>query len=262
MKHLIKVGLILSLFLGIYSLEAHDLKQSVESQERDSKNIKRDIFRHPYETLNFFGIKPEMTLVELSPGAGWYTEILAIFMYDQGRLITAHYDPTQGDYQKRSRESYESLLSGSSIYKKVEVVNLGSKLSQDESVDAVLTFRNLHNWLGTSEPSIKTIFTQSYEVLKSGGIFGVVEHRAHPETSIDEMKESGYVTEELAIKLARNTGFKFIGSPEINSNSKDTKDHPKGVWTLPPAYRLKDKDKQKYQEIGESDRMTLLFKKP
>ena len=183
-------------------------------------------------------------------------------MYDQGKLITAHHDPTQGDYQKRSRERYESLISENSLYEKVEVVNLGSKLSQDKSVDAVLTFRNLHNWLEPSKPSIETIFSQSHEVLKSGGIFGVVEHRAHPGTTIDEMKESGYVTEELAIRLAKNAGFIFIGSSEINSNSKDTKDHPKGVWTLPPSYRLKEKDRQKYQEVGESDRMTLLFKKP
>ena len=123
----------------------------------------------------------------------------------------------------------------------------------------MLTFRNLHNWLG---PEIETIFNQTFKVLKPGGIFGVVEHRANPGTSMDEMKKSGYVTEKFAIDLARKTGFILDAKSEINANSKDTKDHPKGVWTLPPSYSLKDKDRNKYSSIGESDRMTLLFRKP
>ena len=262
MKNIFKLSFILSLLMGLSYLQAHNLKQSVESEDRSFNNVQRDSYRHPFETLNFFGIKPEMTIVELSPGRGWYTEILATYMYDKGQLIAAAYDPSLGDYQRKSRERYESFLKGNSLYEKVEVVNLGSKLAEDGSVDAVLTFRNLHNWLGESHPSIDTIFSQTYASLKSGGIFGVVEHRAAPGTSLEEMEESGYVTEKLATSLAKKIGFELVSSSEINSNPKDTKDHPKGVWTLPPTYTLKDKDKEKYKAIGESDRMTLLFKKP
>ena len=200
-----------------------------------------------------------MTVVELSPGGGWYTEILSIFMYDEGRLITAVNDPSKGDYYKRSTNNFKEKLKSKDIFEKVEIVYLGSKLTDNETADAVLTFRNLHNWLGSE---IEIIFKQSFASLKPGGIFGVVEHRAKPGTQMEVMKKSGYVTEKYAIDLAEKTGFKFIAKSEINANSKDTKDHLKGVWTLPPSYRLKDKDRGKYSNIGESDRMTLLFQKP
>ena len=129
----------------------------------------------------------------------------------------------------------------------------------NNSVDAVLTFRNLHNWLG---PTMDNIFANTYKALKPGGVFGIVEHRAKPGTSIEMMKKSGYVTEQHALEIAQKHGFELVAKSEVNSNSKDTANHPKGVWTLPPNYRLKDKDREKYSEIGESDRMTLLFKKP
>ena len=259
MNILKKIILSAGLTLSIYSLPAHSLEQSVNSEDRSQDNIARDVYRHPYETLSFFGIKPRMTVVELSPGGGWYTEILSIYMYDEGRLITAAYDPSKGSYYKRSTDNFIKKLKSNEIYEKVEVVYLGSKISQDGEVDAVLTFRNLHNWLG---PEIETIFNQTFAALKPGGIFGVVEHRAKPGTSMDEMKKSGYVTENFAIDLARKVGFTLFAKSEINANPKDTKDHPKGVWTLPPSLGLKDKDKEKYSNIGESDRMTLLFKKP
>ena len=132
-------------------------------------------------------------------------------------------------------------------------------LAESNSVDAVITFRNLHNWLG---PQMDLIFLNSYKALKPGGIFGVVEHRAKPGTSIEIMKKSGYVTEDLAIEIATKHGFQLVSKSEINANPKDTKDYKKGVWTLPPSFRLKEKDRQKYASIGESDRMTLLFTKP
>jgi len=157
------------------------------------------------------------------------------------------------------RQNFEEKLNSSSIYKNVELVGLYSELSDPESVDAVLTFRNLHNWIGSS---MDIIFSNSYSALKPGGIFGVVEHRAKEGTSVEEMKKSGYVTESYAIELAEKHGFKLVSRSEINSNSKDTKNHPEGVWTLPPVLRLKEKDRNKYLAIGESDRMTLLFKKP
>ena len=150
-------------------------------------------------------------------------------------------------------------INSNPLYKNIKVVNLTSELSRPESVDAVLTFRNLHNWLG---PMMDKIFSNAFNALKPGGIFGVVEHRANKETSIKNMKKSGYVTEDYAIQFAEKHGFTLISKSEINANPKDTKNHPKGVWTLPPTLRLKEKDKEKYVAIGESDRMTLLFKKP
>ena len=233
------------------SIDAHSLKESIESEERDIENIKRDIYRHPKETLTFFGIKPDMTVVELNPGGGWYTEILANYIHYPGTLITA-----QGDYYM---EKFKKKMDSSSMYGRVEIVSLNSIFAKENSVDAVITFRNLHNWLG---PQIESIFSNSFKVLKPGGKFGVVEHRANPGTDLETMKKSGYVTEDHAIQVALKHGFKLLAKSEINANPKDTKDHPKGVWTLPPRLRLEDLDKQRYIEIGESDRMTLLFIKP
>ena len=174
-------------------------------------------------------------------------------------LIAAHFDKdSERAYFKRGRANFEKKMSNSPMYKNVKIVDLSSSLAEPESIDAVITFRNLHNWLGLQAD---LIFSNSYKVLKSGGIFGIVEHRAKPGTSFEDMKKSGYVTEEYAIEIAEKHGFKLVSKSDINSNSKDTKDHPKGVWTLPPSFRLKEVDKEKYTEIGESDRMTLLFKK-
>ena len=200
-----------------------------------------------------------MKVVELSPGGGWYTEILANYLHDPGMLIAAHFDKdSERAYFKRGRANFEKKMSNSPMYKNVKIVDLSSSLAEPESIDAVITFRNLHNWLGAQAD---LIFSNSYKVLKTGGIFGIVEHRAKPGTSFEDMKRSGYVTEEYAIEMAEKHGFKLVSRSDINSNSKDTKDHPKGVWTLPPSFRLKEVDKEKYTEIGESDRMTLLFKK-
>ena len=262
MKKIISIFIFMFLVFNPFSLQAHNLQQSVNSEDRSIENIKRDKFRHPYETLKFFGIEPEMTVVELSPGGGWYTEILAIYMYDKGELITAPYSATLSDYAKRSREAFESKLNSKSIYEKVKIVDLFGKLAENETVDAVLTFRNIHNWLGEDGSGVKKVFEQAYAALKPGGILGVVEHRAKPGISIKEMKKSGYVTEELTINLAKEAGFNLSNKSEINANVKDTKDHPNGVWTLPPSLYLKDGDKEKYRQIGESDRMTLLFRKP
>tara|TARA_B100001063_G_C16678726_1_gene510547 strand:- start:163 stop:933 length:771 start_codon:yes stop_codon:yes gene_type:complete len=256
MKHLLSI---LSIFLFTTHSFSHDLEAAINSSDRDSKNITRDEYRHPYETLSFFGIESNMRVVELSPGGGWYTEILANYLHDPGMLIAAHFDKdSERAYFKRGRANFEKKMSSSSMYDNVEIVDLSSNLAEPESVDAVLTFRNLHNWLG---PQIDLIFINSYKALKPGGVMGVVEHRAKPDTSMEEMKKSGYVTEQYAIEIAKKHGFKLVSKSEINANAKDTKDHPRGVWTLPPNLRLKEVDKQKYLEIGESDRMTLLFKK-
>ena len=239
------------MIFSLASLSAHNLEQAVNSEDRSPDNVARDIYRHPYETLSFFGIKPDMTVVELNPGGGWYTEILANYIHYPGTLITA-----QGSYYF---EGFEKKMNSNPMYGRVEIVNLNSNLAEPNSVDAVITFRNLHNWLGADMDSI---FRSSFKALKPGGSFGVVEHRAKPGTDFETMKTSGYVTEDHAIEVALKHGFELVEKSEINANPKDTKDHAKGVWTLPPTYRLKNKDRDKYSAIGESDRMTLLFKKP
>ena len=238
---------------------AHDLKGAIASEDRTPKNVVRDVYRNPYETLDFFGIKQDMTVVELSPGGGWYTEILANYIHYPGTLIAAHFNPDAGGYYKRGRANFEKKMNSNPMYGRVEIVNIDSTLAEPNSVDAVLTFRNLHNWLG---PLMDTIFSNSFKALKPGGIFGVVEHRANEGTTMEMMKKSGYVTEKHAISMAKKHGFELVSKSEVNSNPKDIKNYPKGVWTLPPNLRMKEEDKEKYLEIGESDRMTLLFRKP
>jgi predicted methyltransferase len=258
-----KINLLLSLVIYLSapsSLLAHDLKSAINSPDRTSKNVMRDKYRNPYETITFFKIQPNMTVVELSPGAGWYTEIFANYLHEPGNLIAAHFDSNSDrEYFKRGRANFEKKIQSSKMYNNVSIVDLSSNLAPENSVDAVVTFRNLHNWIG---PQMDTIFQNSYKALKPGGIFGVVEHRAKDGTSLDVMKKSGYVTEDYAISIAKKHGFVLVDKSEINANPKDLKNYEGGVWTLPPSLRLKDKDKEWYLEIGESDRMTLLFKKP
>ena len=252
--------ILMILISSMPNLSAHDLHSAVNSEDRDPKNVARDSSRHPMETLSFFEIESDMTIIELSPGGGWYTEILANFLHEPGNLIAAHFDPnSERAYFKRSRANFEKKMGANSMFDNVEMSAINSNLAEPNSADAVLTFRNLHNWLGAE---MDLIFSNSYKALKPGGIFGVVEHRAKPGTSMDVMKKSGYVTEEHAIKIAKKHGFMLVAKSEINANPKDTKNYPGGVWTLPPNLRLKDVDREKYLEIGESDRMTLLFKKP
>ena len=259
MKRLLLLSISLLTLSFVSNSFAHDLKGAIASEDRTPKNVVRDVYRNPYETLDFFGIKQDMTVVELSPGGGWYTEILANYIHYPGTLIAAHFNPVAGGYYKRGRANFEKKMNSNPMYGRVEIVNIDSTLAEPNSVDAVLTFRNLHNWLG---PLMDTIFSNSYKALKPGGIFGVVEHRANEGTTLEMMKKSGYVTEKHAIEMAKKHGFELVSTSEVNSNPKDIKNYPKGVWTLPPNLRMKEEDKEKYLEIGESDRMTLLFKKP
>ena len=258
MKFKILFTIILFTFASLGS--ADELRNAVNSKDRSEKNIVRDEFRKPYETLSFFQLEPNMTILELSPGGGWYTEILANFVRKSGNLIAAHFSKdSERAYFRNSRINFEKKVKENNLYEKVTVVDLNSELSDPSSVDAVLTFRNLHNWLG---PNMDKIFSNTYVALKPGGLFGIVEHRAKVGTSMEVMKKSGYVTEQHAIKIAKKHGFELLAKSEINANPKDSADHPRGVWTLPPVLRLKEKDKAKYLAIGESDRMTLLFRKP
>ncbi|MGD8575257.1 MAG: methyltransferase domain-containing protein [Gammaproteobacteria bacterium] len=242
------------------------LDRAVAGDWRSDAHKKRDRYRHPIGTLMFFGLRPDMTVVELWPGGGWYTEILAPVLHDQGHLIEASFAPDASpDYRARMAADFKNKLAGRpDIYGNVSVVPFAppgrTRLGPPNSADMVLTFRNLHNWI--NEDTLPSVFQAAYRVLKPGGVFGVVEHRAGPDWKPQESARKGYVPEPYVIELAHKTGFKLVAQTELNANPNDTKDYPKGVWTLPPTLRLGDKNRDYYQAIGESDRMTLKFIKP
>ena len=245
------------------------IDQAMTGAHRSDANKARDKYRHPKETLLFFGLKPDMTVVEVWPSAGWWTEILAPVLKDGGRYYAAWF-ATQAkgapDFLKEREKGFEAMLAGRpDLYGKVvktallapEYVDMAPK----GSADMVLTFRNVHNWAKAGNAD--AMFKAFYDALKPGGILGVKDHRAKPDTPFEKQIETGYMTEAWVIETAQKAGFKLDNKSEINANPKDTKDHPSGVWTLPPTLRnVADADKAKYLAIGESDRMTLKFVKP
>ena len=239
----------------------------MEGQHRSDTNKARNQYRHPAETLEFFGIKDGMTVMEIWPGGGWYTEILAPAMRDHGKLIIATWDPEvegQPSYRyELPKKMEEDFAKHPEIYDQVAFEYFsppGSpSLGQAESIDVVVTFRNTHGWVNGG--LAQDIFNEFARVLKPGGLLGVVQHRADAGTDAAVTAKKGYVSEQAVKELATNAGFEFEDSSEVNANSKDSKDHPEGVWTLPPSLRLGDEDKEKYTAIGESDRMTLRFRK-
>ncbi len=245
--------------------DTESLSAVVESDHRSAEDRARDNARHPVATLGFFGIRDDMTVVEISPGGGWYTEILAPFLRENGQLYAANYDPEseQEYYRRNARKFLEKLASEPEVYGAVipTVFDPPAKLEAAPagSADMVVTFRNLHNWM--EEGSAEAALSAMYRVLKPGGILGIVQHRQNAAVEQDPRAESGYVQENHVIELVEAAGFKLVARSEINANPKDTKDYPEGVWTLPPAYELGDVDRQTYQAIGESDRMTLKFVK-
>jgi predicted methyltransferase len=242
------------------------LRAAIDGPQRSAAHKARDRYRHPRETLEFFGIRPDMTVIELWPEGGWYTEILAPFLHDNGQLIEAGFptDSHSSSHARMAAALTRQLASNPKIYGNVKRVYFEpprrAVLGPPDSADLVLTFRNLHNWQRAGV--LKQVFTAAYRVLKPGGVFGVVEHRAKPGAKVTESARSGYMPVPYVIDVAGEVGFKLAAQSEINANPKDTKDYPDGVWTLPPTYRLGDKDKAKYAAIGESDRMTLRFVKP
>ena len=242
---------------------ANPLDTAISSSDRTPEYMDRDQFRHPKETLIFMGISSDMNVVELWPSRGWYSEILAPFLKEEGNYLGAGLDPNYSSWAKRVIKRNADRRAQNEIFSSMQMTTLfidETPITNKNSVDMVLTFRNLHNLLKAER--LMDVFNKSYAVLKPGGIFGVVEHRAIPGTSIEDMNKSGYVTEKLAIEYAEKAGFVLIATSEINANPKDGTIHPKGVWTLPPTLRLGDEDKEKYLAIGESDRMTLKFIKP
>ncbi len=243
-------------------------KHSV-AEHRPAEQRARNEYRHPIETLSWFGIEPDMTVVEIWPGSGgWYTGILAPYLRGSGTFYAAGFvieGPDVPDWRERYQRAFEERVAAHpEIYDEAKLAPIGPPdhftPAPPGSADAVLTFRNVHNW--TEGGFDQAMFDGFETMLKPGGILGVVEHRADPGTELRVMKRSGYVTVARVKKLADRAGLEFVGSSAVNANPADDHDHPEGVWTLPPTLRLGDKDRQKYLAIGESDRMTLKFRKP
>ena len=232
---------------------------------RSEENRARDRYRHPKETLLFFGLRPEMSVLEVWPEPGWYTEVIAPLVRDKGKYDAAVIaaDP-ESKYLTRRLEQYrQKLAERPDLYDRVAVISFptdGGDAVPPASVDMVVTFRNIHNWM--ARDTAAQAFATMYRALKPGGILGVVEHRGNPAVAQDPKAKSGYVNEDYAIKLIEAQGFRLIAKSQVNANPRDTRDYEQGVWTLPPTYRLGDKDRDKYAAIGESDRFTLRFVKP
>jgi predicted methyltransferase len=265
---LIKLFLVSFFLINTISVvnAADFIDDAVASNHRSDKNKARDIYRHPAETLRFFGLKEDMHVLEILPGRAWYTEILAPALKEKGSLTAASFGGNHpNDYLRNIHNEFtKTMAANADIYGKVKLSvfeegDVYLKDVADNSQDMVVTFRNTHNWIRFG--GIEEAFSSFHRVLKKGGVLGVVQHRANEGADVKESAQKGYVTETYLIKLLEGMGFELVDKSEVNANAKDTKDHPEGVWTLPPSYRLKDVDKEKYTAIGESDRMTLRFVK-
>ena len=257
--------LIFAITLSAFIESAHhedSLLEAINDSNRNEAYAARDSFRHPYKTLSFFEFSPSIHVLKLSLDDGWFPRILAPYLTKSVQLSVTHHNPMAGGYYKRSRNSFDTKVESNPLFDGVQVLTADVPPSEPyiepNSQDLVLTFRNLHNWL--SRDAMKSVMQEAFNALKDGGRFGVVEHRAPEGSSMEFMKTSGYVSQSLAIKVAQEVGFQLVATSEINANSNDTADHPKGVWTLPPSYRLQDQNRSKYEALCESDRMTLLFK--
>jgi predicted methyltransferase len=244
------------------------LAAAIASPARTPKFVVRDKYRHPYETLRFFGLRPSQTVVEIWPARGWYMEILAPYLHDQGRYYAAIEAANVAGASREAKENAEFLRKrmaddpahfGRVIITEFHPPQL-TEICPPGTADVVLTFRNVHNWIAAGDQ--QAMFDAFFKALKPGGVLGVTEHRAKPGTSLEEMSKSGYTDEAYVKKLAAKAGFRFEAESPVNDNPRDTKDYPEGVWTLPPTLTLGDKDRARYLAIGESDRMTLKFVKP
>jgi len=252
------------------NVQADPMDAVLAGDWRDPANVARDDWRHPRETLGFFGVGPSQTIVEVSPGGGWYTEILAALPGEKGRYIGVINDPArsgneraQAYYAEANTKLRDKLAARADVYGDATLVEIDPKapvLGEPGSADVVLTFRNVHNWVMAGTEA--AMFQSFYDVLAPGGVLGVVEHRAAAGKTLAEVKTSGYLPEDYVVGLAEAAGFVLEEKSEINANPADTKDHPNGVWTLPPGNNHDEADRAKYAAIGESDRMTLRFVKP
>jgi predicted methyltransferase len=229
---------------------------------RTARNVARDRYRHPAETLVFFGIRDDSRVVEILPGSGgYYMEILAPYLRDKGQYVAASRDAQAPPaYVADHQKLLARLAAEPQLYDKVVVTQFAAdrhEIAPAGSADFVLTFRNLHNWMDRDE--LDGALRAFHRALKPGGVLGVVDHRGRTDLPQSAQMKTGYVRQDVAIEAIERAGFRFVGASEANANPADTKDYPEGVWTLPPTYRLKDKDRAKYEAIGESDRFTLKF---
>ncbi len=266
------IGLVISTsllipFTAALAADGVSLESTATGDHRSAAHIARNEWRHPVETLDFFGIKPDMTVVEIWPGGrGWYTEVLAPYLRDHGKLYAANPDGSTGVkyFVRNAKKFKDKLVARADVYDQVVVTDLlppnALEAAPSGTADLVVTFRNLHNWV--RDDRAEPMFKAMYDALRSGGVLGLVAHRGTDDMVGVEAAKKGYLAESEALRLAENAGFEFVARSEINANPKDTKDYADGVWTLPPSFRLGDTDKAKYAAIGESDRMTLKFVKP
>lgn len=245
---------------------AEKLRDAVASSARPEKERARDAHRHPVETLEFFGLRDDMTVLELWPGGGWYTTILAPVLAEKGKLIATNYDPNGPEDKpttKYGKGFAARVASEGERFANVDVKIVDPPaqldLGPENSVDLAVTFRNFHGWAAGNQA--EAILASVHKTLKPGGILGIVDHRAKPGSDPASWAKSGYITEAEVIRLVEAAGFELVEKSEINANPNDTTEHPEGVWTLPPSLRLGDQDRAKYEAIGESDRMTLKFRK-
>jgi predicted methyltransferase len=232
---------------------------AIGAETRTPANVARDPWRHPRETLGFFGVEPDDTVVEIWPGGGWYTEILAPLLNEQGTLWAVA--------SERGLNGVRGLMEKDpATYGKIRLAAFPAQGSAarvpDGTADVVLTFRNVHNWVMADPPIGEEAFRQIYAMLKPGGVLGVVDHRLPESADAARERASGYVKVSTVRRLAEAAGFRLVAESEVNANPADTKDHPNGVWSLPPTYRGGDADRARFAAIGESDRMTLKFVKP
>jgi predicted methyltransferase len=278
MPRRILASLILTVLVGATSsAQAFDLATeaavdaAINGDQRTAEDKARDVYRKPKEVLDFFGFRSDMTVVEIWPGGGWYTKILAPALKDHGTFYAAQYsvNPAYG-YQRRYFGEFLTMLGQDpKLYRQVQVTHLSLpyqlEVAPKGSADMVVTFRNVHNWVGRNYGGGRfadVAFTALFDALKPGGILGIVDHRWPDPTTEDAEHRNGYISKELTIALAESAGFVLVGESDILANPKDTHEHPQGVWTLPPTLALGDQDRDKYVAVGESDRFLLRFQKP
>lgn len=248
---------------------ADAIQDAVKNDFRSADAKARDEYRHPQQTLRFFDVKPNMTVVEIWPGGGWYADILAPMLKDDGQYVAAHFhvDEDSRDYYKNALAKFKEKTMDGGPYAGSEVTAFHPQkdlaIAKAGSADVVLTFRNVHNWfMGGEKDAVVNAFSTFYKALKPGGVLGVVEHALPESAADDKMKSSGYMKKSFVIDAAKAAGFELVAESSVNANPMDTADHPRGVWTLPPSLRLGEEEQEKYMAIGESNRMTLKFVKP
>lgn len=242
---------------------AVQLDQVLAGSWRSPENRARDIYRHPKATLSFFGLRPDQTVIELTPGGGWYSEILAPLLRDNGHYIAALAAPGGSEARADAGALRAKFAADPTHYGKAAIVQFNPRapvFGPPASADLVLTFRNVHSWVMAD--TAPAMFKAMYAVLRPNGVLGVVDHRADEGATLAQVKDSGYLPTAYVIKLATDAGFNFDASSEINANPEDDHHHPRGVWTLPPTLALGEHERAGYLAIGESDRMTLRFVKP